>query len=161
MLCLLNIYCFFPLFSLVDRETGVNLLIDYFTVKGLSLPAELPGKQNPPSSLLYRPFLLSHACIRCCYYCSLYLFWCIAWFCNLQLLPTYLYYMLSIGWLVIHQWPRTLVRVAMLCFWMFWSIRSMCRDQHITAPPLTCTTLQSYYRVPKVIHLTSLLMLPL
>ena len=35
----------------------------------------------------------------------LYPFWCIAWFCNLLLLPTCLSHMLTIGWLVIHQWP--------------------------------------------------------
>ena len=74
---------------------------------------------KPPWSFLYRPFDLSHACIRFRYYVRLLLFWCIAWFCNLLLILYLLSYMLSIGWLVIHQWPRTLVRVAMLCFRMF------------------------------------------
>ena len=45
MLCLLYIYCFFSLFSLVDPETAVDApVIDYVDDNPSSLSAELPGK---------------------------------------------------------------------------------------------------------------------
>ena len=33
--------------SPIDPKTVVDLVIEYFTVEGLSLSAELPGKQKP------------------------------------------------------------------------------------------------------------------
>ena len=49
MLCLLYIYCFFPLFSPVDPETDVDaLVIDYVVDDTFSFSAELPGKETPP-----------------------------------------------------------------------------------------------------------------
>ena len=45
MLCLLYIYCFFPLFSPVDPETDVAPVIDYVD-DDPSLSTELPDK--PP-----------------------------------------------------------------------------------------------------------------
>ena len=47
MHCLLCIYCFFPLFSLVDPETDAALVIDYVN-DDPSLP-EQSGKQTPLS----------------------------------------------------------------------------------------------------------------
>ena len=47
MLCLLYIYCFFPLFSSVDPETDAAPVIDYVDNDPPSLSAELPGKQTP------------------------------------------------------------------------------------------------------------------
>ena len=44
-------------------------------------------RQAPPLIIPISPILFSHACIRFCYCNWLLLFWCIAWFCNLQLLP--------------------------------------------------------------------------
>ena len=47
MVCLLYIYCFFPLFSPVDPETVADVpVIDYVDDDPSSLSAELPGK--PP-----------------------------------------------------------------------------------------------------------------
>jgi hypothetical protein len=117
---------------------------------------------KPPWSFLYRPFSLPlMLALDFATVVRWHLFWCIAWFCNLLLILYLLCYMLSIGWLVIHQWPRTLVRVARLYYRKIRSRWSMCRDRHITAHPLSCTTLQSYYRVPRVIPPTSLLMISL
>ena len=45
MLCLLYIYCFFPLFSPVDPETDAALVIDYVDDDPFFL-SEQPGK--PP-----------------------------------------------------------------------------------------------------------------
>ena len=53
MLCLLYIYCFFPLFSPVDPETDVAPMIDYVNDDPSSLSAELPGK--PPSPAFDHP----------------------------------------------------------------------------------------------------------
>ena len=53
MLCLLYIYCFFPLFSPVDPETDAAPVIDY-VIDDPSLP-EQPGKP-PLWSSRYRPF---------------------------------------------------------------------------------------------------------
>ena len=48
MLCLLFIYCFFPLFSPIDPETDVDaLVIDYVGDDTSSYSTELPGKQTP------------------------------------------------------------------------------------------------------------------
>ena len=47
MLCLLYIYCFFPLFSPVDPETDDAAVINYVT-DDPSFLSEQPGKQNPP-----------------------------------------------------------------------------------------------------------------
>ena len=47
MLCLLYIYCFFPLFSPVDPETDVAPVIDYVDDDTSSFSEELPGKQTP------------------------------------------------------------------------------------------------------------------
>ena len=59
MLCLLYIYCFSPLFSLVDPETEAAPVIDYVD-DDPSLP-EQPGKP-PLWSSRYRPFhSLMHA----------------------------------------------------------------------------------------------------
>ena len=55
MLCLLYIYCFFPLFSPVDPETDAAPVIDYIDDDPSSLSAELPGKP-PFLSSRYRPF---------------------------------------------------------------------------------------------------------
>ena len=44
MLCLLNIYCFFPLFSPVDPETDASPVIDYITNDPSSFSGELSGK---------------------------------------------------------------------------------------------------------------------
>ena len=60
MLCLLYIYCFFPLFSPVDPETDAARVIDYVT-DDPSLP-EQPGK--PPLDHQISPILLYTACIR-------------------------------------------------------------------------------------------------
>ena len=46
MLCLLYIYCFFPLFSSIDPETDAAPVIDYVNDDTSSLSAKLPGK--PP-----------------------------------------------------------------------------------------------------------------
>ena len=54
MLCLLYIYCFFPLFSPVDLETDAAPVIDYVE-DDPSLP-EQPGKP-PPLITRYRLFL--------------------------------------------------------------------------------------------------------
>ena len=45
-ICVLYIYCFFPLFSPVDPETDAAPVIDYITDDPASFSAELPGKQN-------------------------------------------------------------------------------------------------------------------
>ena len=45
MLCLLYIYCFFPLFSPVDPEIDDAPVIDYVDDDPSSLSAELPGKR--------------------------------------------------------------------------------------------------------------------
>ena len=47
MLCLLYIYCFFPIFSPVDPETDAAPVTDYVTDDPSSVLAELAGKQNP------------------------------------------------------------------------------------------------------------------
>ena len=47
MLCLLYIYCFFPLFSPVDPGTGAAPVMDYVDDDPSSFAAELPGKQTP------------------------------------------------------------------------------------------------------------------
>ena len=47
VLCLLYIYCFFPLFSPVDPETDVAPVIDYVDDDTSSFSTELPGKQTP------------------------------------------------------------------------------------------------------------------
>ena len=102
MLCLLYIYCFFPLFSPVDPKTDAAPVIDYVD-DDPSLP-EQPGKP-PPLIIPISPIPFSHACIRFCYCYCLHLFWCIACFCTYCCtLPAYPK-LLSIGWLVIHQWP--------------------------------------------------------
>ena len=64
------------------------------------------SREAPPLIIPISPIPFSHACIRFCYCYCLLLFWCIACFCNLLIvtLPTYPK-LLSIGWLVIHQWP--------------------------------------------------------
>ena len=58
------IYCFFPLFSLVDYETdaAAGAPTDY-AVDDPSFSAELPGKP-PPLITRYHLFLLYTACIR-------------------------------------------------------------------------------------------------
>ena len=64
MLCLLYIYCFFPLFSPVDPETDAAPVIDYVD-DDPSLP-EQPGK--PPLLIIpISPIPFSRACIRFCY----------------------------------------------------------------------------------------------
>ena len=45
-ICLLYIFCFFPLFSPIDSETTDEPGIDYTIADSFS-PAEQPGKQNP------------------------------------------------------------------------------------------------------------------
>ena len=60
MLCLLYIYCFFPLFSPVDPETDAAPVIDYVE-NDPSLP-EQAGK--PPLDHQISPILLYTACIR-------------------------------------------------------------------------------------------------
>ena len=62
MLCLLYIYCFFPLFSPVDPETDDAAMIDYVT-DDPSLPEQL-GKQTPLEHSDIAHFFPSHACIR-------------------------------------------------------------------------------------------------
>ena len=62
MLCLLYIYCFFPLFSPVDPETDAAPVIDYVD-DDPSLP-EQPGKQTPLEHSDIAHFFPSHACIR-------------------------------------------------------------------------------------------------
>ena len=54
MLCLLYIYWFFLLFSLVDPESDAAPVIDYVT-DDPSLP-EQPGKPPPPLITRYRLF---------------------------------------------------------------------------------------------------------
>ena len=44
-ICLLYIYCFFPLFSPIDPEADATLVIDY-VVDEPSLSAKQPGKQT-------------------------------------------------------------------------------------------------------------------
>ena len=63
------------------------------------------SRQAPALIIPISPIPFSHACIRFCYCYCLLLFWCIACFCNLLIvtLPAYPK-LLSIGWLVIHQW---------------------------------------------------------
>ena len=64
LLCLLYIYCFFPLFSLVDPETDASPVIDYVDDDTSSFSAELPGKQTPLEHSDIAHFFLSHGCIR-------------------------------------------------------------------------------------------------
>ena len=62
MLCLLYIYCFFPLFSPIDPETDVDaLVIDYDDDSSFS--AELPGKQTPLEHSDIAHLFPSPACI--------------------------------------------------------------------------------------------------
>ena len=78
MLCLLYIYCFFPLFSLVDPETDVAPVIDYVNDDTSSFSTELPGKQTPldhPDIAYSFPLLLS---LEYCYCFRMILFCCIA-----------------------------------------------------------------------------------
>ena len=63
MLCLLYIYCFFPLFSPVDPDTDDVAVIDYVTDNPSFLP-EQPGKQTPLEHSDIAHFFPSHACIR-------------------------------------------------------------------------------------------------
>ena len=61
MLCLLYIYCFFPLFSSVDPETDDAAVIDYVT-DDPSFLSEQPGKQAPlsiPISPISFPLMLA------------------------------------------------------------------------------------------------------
>ena len=55
MLCLLYIYCFFPLFSPVDPDTNAASVIDCVDNDPPSLSAELPGKPPPPFAYSYIP----------------------------------------------------------------------------------------------------------
>ena len=93
-------------------------------------------RQAPPLIIPISPIPFSHACIRFCYCNWLLLFWCIACFCTCYCyLPAYLK-LLSIGWLVIHQWPPPCPCCP--CFIIDDSI-SMIDDQsptpHITSRP--------------------------
>ena len=63
MLCLLYIYCFFPLFSPVDPETDDAPVIDYGVDDPSFLP-EQPGKPTPFDHSDIAHSLLSYACIR-------------------------------------------------------------------------------------------------
>ena len=64
------------------------------------------SRQAPPLIIPISPIPFSHAYIRFCYCYCLLLFWCIACFCNLLIVTVPAYpKLLSIGWLVIHQWP--------------------------------------------------------
>ena len=62
MLCLLYIYCFFPLFSPVVPETDAAPVIDYVDDDPSLL--ELPGKQTLLEHSDIAHFFPSHACIR-------------------------------------------------------------------------------------------------
>jgi len=105
MQLLAYIYCFFPLFSPVDPETDAAPMIDYVDDNTSSFSTELPGKPNPLDHFDIAQLFLSHACIRFCYCYWLLLFWCIACFCTCYCyLPAYPK-LLSIGWIVIYQWP--------------------------------------------------------
>ena len=65
MLCLLYIYCFFPLFSPVDPENDADaLVIDSVDDDTSSFSTELPGKQTPLEHSGTAHFFPSHACIR-------------------------------------------------------------------------------------------------
>ena len=64
MLCLLYIYCFFPLFSPVDPKTDAAPVIDYVDDDTSSFSAKLPGKQTPLKHSDIAHFFPSHACIR-------------------------------------------------------------------------------------------------
>ena len=65
VLCLLYIYCFFPLFSPVDPETAADAhVIDYVVDDTSSFSIELPGKQTPLEHSDITHFFPSHACIR-------------------------------------------------------------------------------------------------
>ena len=55
MLCLLYIYCFFPLFSPVDYETDTAAAQFYYGVDDPSYLPEQPGKP-PPLITRYRLF---------------------------------------------------------------------------------------------------------
>lgn len=66
------------------------------------------SKQTPLDHPYIAQFFLPRACIRIFYYIWLFLFWYIAWFCSLLLLPTCLPYMLCIGWILSHQRPLPL-----------------------------------------------------
>ena len=70
MLCLLYIYCFFPLFSPVDPKTDATPVIDYVDDDPSLL--EQPGKPPPPLIISISPIAFSHDCIRFFYcYCLL------------------------------------------------------------------------------------------
>ena len=119
-------------------------------------------RQAPPLIIPISPIPFSHACIRFCYCYCLLLFWCIACFCiYCCTLPAYPK-LLSIGWLVIHQWPPPCPCCP--CFIIDDSI-NVIDDQsptpHITSRPFCCSTLQSYYRVSGVIPHNALLMMTL
>ena len=64
------IYCFFPLFSLVDPETAADAtVIDYVNDDP---PSCLSNQASPPLIIPISPIPFSHACIRFCYcYCLL------------------------------------------------------------------------------------------
>ena len=96
-----------------------------------SFLSEQPGK--PPLLIIpILPIPFSHACIRFCYCYWLLLFWCIACFCNCYCyLPAYPK-LLSIGWLVIHQWPP-LVLVAPASSSVPRSTWSTTRAWHLTS----------------------------
>ena len=71
MLCLLYIYCFFPLFSPVDPETDAAPMIDYVDDDPSSLFSGA-SKQAPLLITPIYPIPFSHASIRFCYcYCLL------------------------------------------------------------------------------------------
>ena len=63
MLCLLYIYCFFPLFSPVDPEADDAPVMDYVDVT-YSFSAKLPGKQTPLEHFDIAHLFPSQACIR-------------------------------------------------------------------------------------------------
>ena len=149
MLFLIYIYCFFPLFSPVDPEAVDVTVIDYVTDNPSSLSAELPGKP-PLWSSQYRPFhylmlALDFVTVIDCSYSDAYPAF-VTCYCTLH---AYLK-LLSICWLVIHQWPH-LVPVAPALSPMARSTGSMSWAQHITSHSLRSMTLQCYYRLPRVI----------
>ena len=117
------------------------------------------SRQAPPLIIPISPIPFSHACIRF-YYCNWFLlFWCIDCFCTCYCIVPAYPQLLSIGWLVIHQWTPPCPCCP--CFIIDDSI-NVIDDQsptpHITSRPFCCSTLQNYQRVPRVIPRTSLLM---
>ena len=86
--CLLCIYCFFPLFFFGRPRDRCWCPCDRLRHRRHFFPFNGASRQAPPPLIIpISPIPFSHACIRFCYYYCFLLFWCIACFCNLLIVP--------------------------------------------------------------------------